>query len=79
MVKSWLQDFFDAEEGNRESFDYNKPTSSTANPLYGRDGEAQTSSRICTLPENVLDSHIADCGLWKPLCDPCVSSLSWDC
>ena len=34
-----LQDFFDAEEGNRESFDYNKPSRSTANPLYGRDGK----------------------------------------
>lgn len=34
-----LQDFFDSEEGNRESFDYNKPTSSTQNPLYGREGK----------------------------------------
>ena len=42
-LMSGLQDFFDAEEGNRESFDYNKPSSSTANPLYGRDGESQTS------------------------------------
>jgi len=37
-----LQDFFDSEEGNRESFDYNKPTSSTANPVFGRNGEPQS-------------------------------------
>ena len=34
-----LQDFFDSEEGNRESFDYNKPNRSTANPLYSQEGE----------------------------------------
>ncbi len=51
---SGLQDFFDAEEGNRESFDYNKPTRSTANPLYGRDGTSQTLVS-CTVTSDRMD------------------------
>ena len=49
-----LQDFFDAEEGNRESFDYNKPTRSTANPLFGRDGMSQTLVKGTLTSEGLL-------------------------
>ena len=52
MVSSCiLQDFFDSEEGNRESFDYNKPTTSTANPLYGREGEIASPHADFQTPE----------------------------
>ena len=46
-----LQDFFDSEEGNRESFDYNKPTTSTANPLYGREGKSASPLANFQMPE----------------------------
>ena len=51
---SGLQDFFDADEGNRESFDYNKPTRSTANPLFGRDGKSQTSVKCTVTYDSML-------------------------
>lgn len=68
-----LQDFFDSEEGNRESFDYNKPTSSTANPLYGREGEMSSPLADFLMPELnfrrwrfCMPARVRKWGVWLP-------------